>query len=225
MSGRTVDAAAGPDFVPVAEEPSHVELFANDRCRVYEVRLPPGHVTRDHLHHTDTVYVVVRGGTIRSDNLLGTSSPTRPGASAGRLRPAGWLARRLLVGWIRMPAGTVLWQPHREHPVIHRVRVSARNREPVRMLGVELRGSEPAPRLCSQPGVRLESTSEGSATYRLDAAGAVLVPGSGVLTVIRGEAVLSGAARLSLGDTVWIDRPGQLRVEAGAVAVLTLLGR
>ncbi|OYO02226.1 hypothetical protein B0O41_1734 [Propionibacteriaceae bacterium ES.041] len=213
----------GTDWVPVAAEPAHGELFANRWCRVYQVDLTPGQVTLDHLHHQDTVYLIVRGGRFRSDNLYATSSPTRPGASTGLLRTVGWLAGRLLSGWLRMPAGTVLWQPHRDHPVIHRVRVSAANREPIRMLGVELRGTGRAPRLRDQRGVRLECASERSATYRFDSPGRVRVPGHAVLTAIRGEVSMPGADPLRDGRTIWLDGPVELRLDPGTVAVATLL--
>lgn len=222
IRGRGSSAAGG--WVPVADEPDHVQLFDEALCRIYEVRLNPGHTTRAHLHFQDTLYVVVSGGRFRSHNLYATSSPTRPGASTGALRTLGWLARRLVIGWLTMPPGTVLWQPHRSHPVIHRVRVARAARCPLRMVGIELRGHSPAPGLPHGPGILLEMQTDRSLTYRMRGAQELSAPGPGVLTLVEGCGVSSRWGQVDAGCTVWMEPGDHVDLLSGSCAIITIVG-
>ncbi|MFT4123994.1 MAG: hypothetical protein QM635_09195 [Microbacteriaceae bacterium] len=191
-------------WVPVEEEPVHRELFRNDLVRVYEARIDPGSVTLDHRHDRDTVYVIVRGGTFRSDNAGRWRSRTALGRSVGVPRTLWWLLRRLTVGWLTMPAGTVLWQPHASYPLIHRVTGSPRNDQAVRMLGIELRQDRPPRRMPTLPGVQLEYASSRTSTYRLSGTQPIPLQSDAILTVIRGVVITPRAGCITAGATVWL---------------------
>lgn len=220
MSGRGL----GVDWVPVAEEPSHGELLRNRWVRVYQAVIDPGSTTLDHRHHLDTVYLIVRGGVFRSDNSWRQRNVTRPGRSTGRLRTLGWLLRRLTVGWLAMPDGTLLWQPHGRHPLVHRVSAAAGNPAPIRMLGIELLTSDrPSRTMTAQPGVALEHRSAHSAAYRLTGSAPITVPGEAVLTVVHGSARAPAGELVPSGETRWIAGPGTLTPSGPLLAVLTLV--
>lgn len=200
------------EWVPVEFEPHHGELFQNQFVRVYEARIEPGATTLDHRHDADTVYVVVRGGTFRSDNSWRQRNVTRAGQSSGLLRTVGWLVRRLTVGWLRMPDGTLLWQPHAEHPLVHRVTASSSNDAALRMLGIELRSHRPPRRIPETTAVLLEYASPRSTSYRLTASpGTTLdVPGESVVTVVHGEITTADGSHHPSGATLWIAEGGSL---------------
>jgi hypothetical protein len=216
-----------PAWVPVDREPVHEELFGNDLVRVYEARIEPGTTTLDHRHDQDTVYVVVRGGRFRSDNTWRQHNVTRPGRSSGLLRSVGWLLRRLTVGWLRMPDGTLLWQPHAAHPVVHRVTASSSNDGALRMVGIELRRHRPPRRIPETPALRLEYASPRSTSYRIAAlpGTTVHVPGESVLTVVHGQATLQGGSRHEPGATVWVAEDGPLTSQPAEplLAILTVV--
>jgi hypothetical protein len=194
---------------------------------VYEARIEPGATTLDHRHDEDTVYVVVRGGRFRSDNTWRQRNVTRPGRSSGLLRSIGWLARRLAVGWLRMPDGTLLWQPHAAHPVVHRVTASPSNGAAVRMVGIELRRRRPPRRIPETTALRLEYASPRSTTYRIAALPGMTVdvPGESVLTVVQGEATVPDGSHHPSGATVWLAEDGPLtsRPAEPLLAILTLV--
>ena len=52
-----IGAAAAEEPVPIEEEPRHQLRFENSHVRFFDVRLPPGYVSRMHLHHHDGVFV------------------------------------------------------------------------------------------------------------------------------------------------------------------------
>jgi hypothetical protein len=215
------------EWVPVEFEPVHGELFQNQLVRVYEARIEPGATTLDHRHDADTVYVVVRGGTFRSDNSWRQRNVTRAGQSNGLLRTVGWLVRRLTVGWLRMPDGTLLWQPHSEHPLVHRVTASSSNDAALRMLGIELRSHRPPRRIPETTAVLLEYASPRSTSYRLTASpGTTLdVPGESVVTVVHGEITAADGSHHPSGATLWIAEAGSLtsRSAEPLLAIVTLV--
>lgn len=49
--------ASAEDPVPIEQEPRHELRFENGHVRFFDVRLPPGYVSRMHLHHHDGVFV------------------------------------------------------------------------------------------------------------------------------------------------------------------------
>lgn len=217
------DSTHGIDWVPVDDEPMHRELFQNPLVRVYEATIPPGHSTQDHRHDHDTVYVIVRGGVFRSDNSWPQTSATKLGRSTGLLRTIEMLVRRLTVGWLQMPDGTLLWQPHGNHPLVHRVAASPENTHPIRMLGVELRSNRPPRRMPGQAGARLEHSSPHTTSYRITATTPVDIPGQAVLTVVHGTATTPSGTPAASGETHWIPAPGTLHPGTQTLAVLTLV--
>ena len=96
-----------------------------------------------------------------------------------------------------MPTGTLIAQPHRTHPLIHRVIAHPTNAAAIRMLGVELHRERPvsAPPP-SAPGIRIEHRGPPWPVCRLSRLSGgqpqqVTLAGGGVLVVVTG----SGAAQ------------------------------
>ena len=179
----------GVDWVDVTIEPHHVEQFANQAVRIYEATIAPGTATQFHRHTRDTIYVITAGGRFRSDEpghqIAGTPLP----------RQLWWLAtRKVAGGWVRMPAGTVIVQPHRTHPLIHRVIAHPANAAPIRMLGVEVHREQPvSAQLASASGIRIEHRSPPWPAYRLSTPSdhqpqPVMLAGGGALVVVAGSA-------------------------------------
>jgi hypothetical protein len=215
------------EWVPVEFEPVHGELFQNQLVRVYEARIEPGATTLDHRHDEDTMYVVVRGGTFRSDNSWRQRNVTRTGRSSGLLRTVGWLVRRLTIGWLRIPDGTLLWQPHSDHPLVHRVSASPSNDTALRMLGIELRRRRPPRRIPETTAVRLEYASPRCTSYRITVSPGTTVdiPSESVVTVVHGEITTADGSHHPAGATLWITEDGSLtsRSAEPLLAILTLV--
>ncbi|SOX54824.1 hypothetical protein MAAFP003_3503 [Mycobacterium ahvazicum] len=187
----------GVDWVDVTIEPHHVEQFGDADVRIYEATIAPGAATMFHRHTFDTLYVVTAGGRFRSEEPGRQKPGTRPGRSTPLLRQLGWLfARKVRGGWISMPTGTLIAQPHRTHPLIHRVVGNPGNAAPIRMLGVELHRDRPVSDvLPGGPGIRVENPGHPWPAYRLTgpAEGGpleVTLAGGGVLVVVAGTATV-----------------------------------
>ena len=127
MCDSNPDGGIGVDWVDVSAEPNHVEQFRSDVARVYEVTIMPGTATLYHRHDRDTVYVITAGGRFRSQEPGHQRSRTSLGHSTGLLSQLGLLAARLTHGWLQVPAGTVILQPHKDFPLIHRVHAHRTN--------------------------------------------------------------------------------------------------
>ncbi len=212
------DGTLGVEYVEVADEPRHVEVFRNERLRAYLATIDPGTATLYHRHRLDTLYVAVSGGLSRSDEPGRQRQHTLLGRS---VRPSGKLAlglRRAVLGTVRLPTGTVLMQYHRDFPLTHRLRASGRNTGPIRMLGVEF-APEPAgpPRTpATLPGLAVEYRDAHATTYRIRP-----VPGRSTVRVHSGFPALlvvvdSGAVR-------WLSGDGGFTVENPASAPLDAL--
>lgn len=93
-----------------------------------------------------------------------------------------------------MPTGTLIAQPHRTHPLIHRVIAHPANAAAIRMLGVELRRERPvSAQLARAAGIRSEHRGAPWPAYRLstppnDQPQKVTPAGGGVLVVVAGSA-------------------------------------
>jgi hypothetical protein len=191
------DAGIGADWVDVSAEPNHVEQFRSDVARVYEVTIDAGTATLYHRHDRDTVYVITAGGRFRSQEPGHQRSRTSLGRSTRLLSQLRLLAARRTHGWLQMSPGTLVLQPHRDFPLIHRVHAHPANPGPIRMIGVELHSGHPPPsRIGSVAGLRIEKHGSRWLVYRLrlDAGTATTftVAGGGVLVVVAGTAELSG---------------------------------
>ena len=54
------------EYVSVRNEPQHRHQFENEWVRIYDVLLPPKHVTLYHAHIQDTIYVAIHGSRLKS---------------------------------------------------------------------------------------------------------------------------------------------------------------
>lgn len=196
-------------WVEVNEEPNHVELFRNHAVRVYEATIAPGTATQYHHHGVDTIYIVITGGTLRSEEPVQQTSSTQFGRSVSLPTKVGWLASRTLArGWLQMTEGTLLMQLHHAHPLVHRVVASTGNATPIRMLGIELHRTPSPGRLPEGRGVRLEYADQRARTYRVrlgpgEATAALRVPHGAVLAVITGIVTLDPGTDERRGAT-WV---------------------
>jgi dihydroflavonol-4-reductase len=221
QKSRTSPGRPGPasvalravDCVEVNDEPNHVELFRSDALRVYEARIEPGAATLYHHHSLDTIYVIMVGGRFRSEEPVHQKSSTKLGRSVSIPTKLAWGIRRALTGGtLQLPAGTLVMQYHRAHPLIHRVLASSDNAAPIRMLGVELHATSHPPPLATSSGVRLEYADERARTYRIrrragEWTDSLQVAHGAVLTVIAGTGVLSiedTEQHLAEGSVTWI---------------------
>ncbi len=197
----------GVDWVDVSAEPNHVEQFRGDLVRVYEVTIKAGTATLYHRHDRDTVYVITAGGRFRSHEPGHQRSRTSLGRSTGLLSQLRLLATRLAHGWLRMPSGTVVLQPHRDFPLIHRVNAHPSNPVPIRMIGVELQSGHPPPgEIRRVAGLRVEKHTQRWLVYRLrldtDTIATLTVPNGGVLVVVAGAAALSDGPEATQGSAL-----------------------
>ncbi|MDN5724757.1 MAG: hypothetical protein L0G99_02335 [Propionibacteriales bacterium] len=215
-------------WVEVDDEPHHVEKFRNDLVRVYEARIPAGTATQLHHHSIDTRYVTVSGGRFRSDEPGRQHPHTRLGRSITRSRQLILLARRLLTGWLQMPCGTLIIQPHAMHPLIHQVRAHPRNAGPVRMIGVELRDrAVRSSTIRSLSGLAVEHADQRATTYRIDLApgtttGPIPLDRGGVLIVAEGQATVGATDTRTVGGPAaeWLDA-GTVRIASAPHQSLT----
>jgi hypothetical protein len=190
----------GVDWVDVSAEPHHVEQFCIHGLRVFEVTIEPGTSTQFHRHHRDTIYVRTTTGRSRAEEPGHQPTKASLGRSTGLTTRLRLLAsRKLSQGWLEIPAGTVILQPHHSLPLIHRVTAHQSNPRALRMIGVELqrdyRKPQPFPetrQLLAEcparewwPVYRLRVSPHGHATLSL--------PGGGALIVVCGTALLVGA--------------------------------
>lgn len=71
-----------PDAIPIEEEPQHVIRLTNDFVRIIDATLPPGYVTKDHIHAADSVSVQVANGRSGEEGLeIGRAGFSRGGYS------------------------------------------------------------------------------------------------------------------------------------------------
>lgn len=216
----------GIEWVDVSVEPNHVEQFHTDFARVYEVIIDPGTATLYHRHDRDTVYVITVGGRFRSQEPGRQRGRTSLGRATSLLSQLRLLATRLMRGWLKVPGGTVILQPHKDFPLIHRVHAHRSNSGPIRMIGIELPTGHPARRRIGRaPGLRIEKHSSRWLVYRLRLdAGATTtftVASGGVLVVVAGTAVpsdgqgaVTGSARQLPHGTVTVRASGPRALDA-----------
>ena len=218
------DAGISVDWVDVSAEPNHVEQFRTDVVRVYEVAIDAGTATLYHRHDRDTVYVITSGGRFRSQEPGHQRSRTALGRSTGLLSQLGLLASRLTHGWLKVPTGTVILQPHKDFPLIHRVYADPSNPAPVRMIGVESQTGHPAPsRIGHVAGLHIEKHSSRWLVYRLrldiGTTTTFTVVRGGVLVVLGGAASLSGSEDVASGSARQLPR-GTVTVRASGAHTL-----
>ncbi|CPR12018.1 hypothetical protein BN971_03311 [Mycobacterium bohemicum DSM 44277] len=218
------DSELGVEWVDVSAEPNHVEQFRTDAARIYEVTIKAGTATLYHRHDRDTVYVITSGGRFRSQEPGHQRSRTSLGRSTGLGSQLRLLASRLTIGWLRVPAGTVILQPHKDFPLIHRVHAHPSNAGPIKMIGVELPSGHPAPSpIDGGAGLRVEKRGPRWLVYRLrlDAGGTTTftAPAGGVLVVVAGTAELPDGPDAVAGSVHRL-RPGVVTVRSSGTIPL-----
>jgi len=221
----------GVDWVDVTIEPHHVEQFANRDVRIYEATIAPGTATQFHRHTHDTIYVITAGGRFRSDEPGRQDPGTQVGRSTPLPRQLWWLATRQLAGgWVRIPTGTLIAQPHHTHPLIHRVIAHPTNTTAIRMLGVELHRDRPvSAQLADTPGIRLEHRGPPWPAYRLNTPAdaqrqQVTLAGGGVLVDVAGSATVQHDGQVDQfqpGQARWL-APGQTAIQSRGMDVLLI---
>lgn len=138
MPAKSQGATGDQDWVEVADEPDHRELFRNELIRVYEAVIRPGRETLYHRHDKDTLYLVLEGGKNYSTPLPGTRAGIYAfPKSIGLMRKIRWLLSLSLFGWTYLPKSIYFLMHSQQSPVIHKVLGSKRNARAMRMMGVE----------------------------------------------------------------------------------------
>jgi hypothetical protein len=203
LIARTVpDAKVGVAYVEVNDEPNHVESFRNEYVRVYMATIPPGTNTLYHRHCENTLYIAIEGGIHHNDIPDGQKqrSVGLP-RSIGLMTKAAWALRRLLFGTVDLPTSTMVMQYHRDFPIVHRICASAKNKRPMKLLGIEVfrHAKLPDQGPLDTSGFVLEYTDDEVTVYRI-------LLGAGALTgrrQISGPSLLvmtTGTGRLSTGS-------------------------
>ncbi|HET9215665.1 MAG TPA: hypothetical protein VFR18_01725 [Terriglobia bacterium] len=79
-AGAQTQRGISPGAIPIEQEPQHKIAFKNDFVRIIDATLPPGYVTKDHIHVADSVSVNVANGREGEEALRGLG---RAGFSRG----------------------------------------------------------------------------------------------------------------------------------------------
>ncbi|MCX2983149.1 hypothetical protein EYC98_19990 [Halieaceae bacterium IMCC14734] len=209
-AGCQEDASVGPaagsfdevGYVNVRHEPQHRHEFENEAIRIYDVLLPPGYVTLHHAHTEDTIYLVVRGSTLRTKALIGSSS---------------------LPIALPVPSGTVLWSAHKAEPVVHEV--TNEGDGAARLVGVELKYEQSGftrPVLSSQ-GLQLDDTyakvrvydltlepGESTAELDIDFSGLMIAKTEASVTISGGQQSRTGSYEPASWEL--LEAPGKLMI-------------
>jgi hypothetical protein len=173
-------------WVEVRDEPRHHRRFENDYARVYDVRVAPSERTLFHRHTEDTFYVSIEAARIEDQTFGESESRTND-----------------------VPAGIAICRPHREEPLIHRVRNVGQTG--MRMIGAEVSRSPEvtAEKALESPGHTLQWETPRMRAYLLE-----LAPGECTGEVRYGFSGLSVA--LSEGNLSVHDAAGATRTAASA---------
>ncbi len=144
-----------PGYVEVTAESLHKEVYAGPYFRAYRVLLSPGQATDYHRHSEDTLYVVIKGGTMRTISFKGERRGPMVFPRSFSLYRKLWLAlQNGATGSGYLPDGLSFFMPTRKYPAIHRAVASPHNRSEVYLMGIEIRcgsASRPAPAYAALP--------------------------------------------------------------------------
>ncbi len=159
MSKHGKGTPSAQDWVEVAAEPDHGEIFENEQIRVYIAVIRPGEETLYHRHDKDTLYVVLEGGKNYSTTLPGTkgSKYVLP-KSISLKQKVKWLLTRSIYGWTDLPKSVYVLMHNEGNPVIHKVRGAEDNPADMRMMGIEF----------LNPGARHGRGSAGTQSLKVD---------------------------------------------------------
>lgn len=108
-------------FVEVSEEPIHVELFQNEYIRLYLASILPGKGTLYHRHSRDTIYIVLEGGSIKTQILghqkLSTFSFPKSFSLMSKLKLG---IDSLIFGSMKLSKAFFFIMFHKDTPVVHK---------------------------------------------------------------------------------------------------------
>lgn len=159
MSKDGKGTSSAQDWVEVAAEPNHEEIFRNEQIRVYMAVIRSGEDTLYHRHDKDTLYVVLEGGKNYSTTLPGTRSVKYVLPKSISLpQKVKWLVTRSIYGWTYLPKSVYVLMHNEGNPVIHKVRGAEDNPSDMRMMGIEF----------LNPGRRHGCISEGTRSLKVD---------------------------------------------------------
>jgi hypothetical protein len=231
------------DWVEVADEPNHEELFENEQVRVYVAVIRPGRETAYHRHEKDTLYVVLEGGKNYSTTLPGTKNVNYVfPKSISLTQKVKWLFTRSIFGWTDLPKSIYLLMHNDGNPVIHKVRGSEDNSSDMRLMGIEFlnpggrhgcvsTGTQPLKVDYEDNTVRVFRLNFPSDLYQMKEALCFM----GIVIVLKGDIRIEASSPddselvphdLNEGDLVWNDGGTQftfaipVRTEAEALVVL-----
>ena len=144
MKHENLHASDTAGYVEVTDEPLHKEVYADGYFRAYMATLAPGQATHYHRHSEDTVYLVINGGRMGNKNFKGYNrSPMGFPRSFPLLRKLWFALQGVFTGSVYLPDGFFFFMPSKKYPSIHIATASPRNRDVVRLMGIELRYGSP----------------------------------------------------------------------------------
>lgn len=130
-------------FVDVINESSHKEIFNNEYVRSYLVDIKPGQSTKMHRHTEDTVYIILEGGWIRSQNLRKEDKyPIIFLSNVTLIEKMVMKFSQWIRGDVYMAKGITFLLKHKEHPIIHQATASEKNIKNMVMMGIELKNKD-----------------------------------------------------------------------------------
>ena len=128
------------EYVEVNDEPKHKEVYSNKYVRIYQAILKPGETTQFHRHQLDTMYLVISGGSIRTENSSKFKRyPIHFPKPIGIIQMVKMLWGKWILGSIYMPDGFVFFLTHKKNPCIHRAIASDTNRKDMVLMGFEMK--------------------------------------------------------------------------------------
>ena len=205
--------------VDVEDETHHVECFRNEHVRIYLATITPGTTTLYHRHRVNTLYIVISGGTIRSEEPGHQRQRAGVGRSITTPTKLSWWLRRKLSRPLQLSTGTVLMQYHARYPLIHRLYAASSNPRPIKMLGVELltRVARMAEASTCPSGLPVEYQDRQATTYRIDLppgrqTETIHPGGPSLLMLIEGQGELQPTSAeapngdLTSGSAHWVSR-------------------
>jgi hypothetical protein len=127
------------EYVEVADEPLHKQLYANAYFRAYVASLAPGQATLYHRHSENTLYLVLNGGRMRTVTFKGAPRSPMVFSRSFPFYRKIWLAlQNIFGGSAYLPDGLSFFMPSKAQPSIHLAAASRRNRHDVCLMGIEI---------------------------------------------------------------------------------------
>lgn len=129
------------NYVEVKYEPSHKEIFVNNESRIYLAEIAPGEKTLFHRHSVDTLYIVLSGGWIKTEDAIkGAKYPIIFSGDVTIIDKCKMALSKLIKKEVFMSKGLSFILKHKKYPTVHRALASDKNTGNIVMLGIELSG-------------------------------------------------------------------------------------